>query len=104
MTSTEGLSELSPKITESSKMSNKEIREEYFNQLCSWLTTVNGYQCFYNKLQQESLKNNYQQISKTSSEGSRELPDVRPEATTAGPSQFVGIVFFLNVKMFKNHE
>lgn len=79
-----------PKDTQNSKMTNKEIREEYFNQLRSWLTTVNSYQCYYNKIQQESLQNNYQKVFKNPTEIPRDVPNVS-ETPTVGPSQFVGM-------------
>lgn len=82
-----------PKATQNSKMSNKEIREEYFNQLRSWLTTVNSYQCYYNKIQQESLQNNYQQVLKNPTEVTRDVPNVS-EIPTVEPNQFVGMYYY----------
>lgn len=72
---------------------NKEIREEYFNQLRSWLTTVNNYQCYYNKFQQESLQNNYQQILKNPTETPRDAPNTVPETSTVNTNQFSGIFY-----------
>jgi len=86
------------KSTNNSTMTNKEIREEYFKQLRSWLTTVNNYQCYYNLFQQELLKNNYQPNSVNPTGDSRDIPTVIPETeieteteTTAESTQFVGI-------------
>jgi len=49
-----------PNETKGSKMTNKECREEYFKKLRKWLNTVNTYQCYYKKLQENSAKNNRQ--------------------------------------------
>lgn len=80
-----------PKDTQNSKMTNKEIREEYFNQLRSWLSTVNIYQCYYNKIQQESFQNNYQ-VLKNPIEITKNVPNVS-ETPTVGPNQFVGMSY-----------
>lgn len=72
---------------------NKEIREEYFNQLRSWLTTVNNYQCYYNKLQQECLQKNYQQVPKNPTEAPRNASNTVPESSTVNPNQFSGIFY-----------
>jgi len=82
-----------PKDTKNDKMTNKEIREEYFKQLRSWLTTVNSYQCYYNKLQRESLQNDRRRVTTKNPTAAiaTGMPNVTPEAPTAGPVQFVGI-------------
>ncbi|XP_022169880.1 uncharacterized protein LOC111033454 [Myzus persicae] len=80
------------KDTNNSKLTSKEIREEYFNQLRSWLNTVNSYQCYYNKLQRESFQNNYRQVLKNTNEVPKVVPNAVPnvrETTTV--NQFVGI-------------
>lgn len=78
------------------KKTNKEIREEYFNQLRSWLATVNSYQCFYNELQQKSLEHYYQQDLNNTTEVTKNdvqntVPEVVPETQTAEPNQFTGM-------------
>lgn len=87
----------SPKDTDdksNTKITNKEIREEYFNKLRSWLTTVNSYECYYNKLQQELLQNNYQQFLKGSStEVPRDISNDSSETPTVGSNQFEGISY-----------
>ncbi|XP_060834869.1 protein FAM8A1-like [Rhopalosiphum padi] len=87
MTSSENKS--SSKDSNNSKLTNKEIREEYFNQLRSWLSTVNSYQCYYNKLQQEFLQKNYRQVLKNPNEVPKVVPNAVPE--TPSVNQFVGI-------------
>lgn len=82
------------KDTNNSKLTSKEIREEYFNQLRSWLNTVNSYQCYYNKLQRESFQNNYRQVLKNTNEVPKVVPNAVPnvrETTTV--NQFVGMYY-----------
>ncbi|XP_060868832.1 protein FAM8A1-like [Metopolophium dirhodum] len=79
------------KDTDNSKLTIKEIREEYFNQLRSWLNTVNSYQCYYNKLQRESFQNNYQQVLKNPNEVPKVVPNVVRETPAVERNQFVGI-------------
>lgn len=71
------------------KVTNKDIRENYFNQLRSWLITVNNYQCYYNKLQQDSLQK-LQKVSKNTTEVPREVPNSTIE-TSSDSNQFVGM-------------
>jgi len=78
----------SHKDDQNSKMTSKERREKYFTELRSWLRTVNSYECYYNKLQRESLEK-YQKDLRPS-EAPREVSNNVPETTTVGPSQFVG--------------
>jgi len=80
-----------PKDDKNSKITNNRSREEYFNQLRSWLTTVNSYQCYYNKLQRESLQNNHQRVIRNPSEIIKNVPNVGPETQTAALDQFVGM-------------
>lgn len=40
---------------------NEEIREEYFDKLRMWLTTVHGCQLYYSQLQHDLLLEQYQQ-------------------------------------------
>lgn len=75
--------------THNTNKTNQEIREEYFNKLQSWLTTVNSYQCYYNKLQQDSLQN-YLQVPKNATKVPSNVPNAAPEAPTVEPVQFVG--------------
>jgi len=99
MTSSENKS--SSKDSNNSKLTNKEIREEYFNQLRSWLSTVNSYQCYYNKLQQEFLQKNYRQVLKNPNEVPKVVPNAVPE--TPSVNQFVGMNhshIILNNKLF----
>lgn len=77
------------KDNQNPKMTSKERREKYFTELRSWLHTVNSYECYYNKLQRESLEK-YQKVLKRPSEAPREVSDNVPETTTVGPNQFVG--------------
>lgn len=79
----------SPKDVKTSVMTSKERREKYFTELRTWLRTVNSYECYYNKLQQQSLEKN-QKVSKSPSELPRDVPNVVPETSTVGPNQFVG--------------
>lgn len=85
------------KDTNNSKLTNKEIREEYFNQLRSWLNTVNSYQCYYNKFQRESFQNNYRQVSKNPNEVPKVVPNVTPNVVRETPAvernQFVGMFY-----------
>lgn len=78
------------------KKTNKEIREEYFNQLRSWLAKVNNYQCFYNELQQKLLQNHYQQVLKNDTNVPKNVipnavPEVVPESQATAPNRFVGM-------------
>lgn len=84
-------------IPNSKKMkSKKELREEYFNQLRAWITMMNTYQFYYNKLQQEALLSKYQQISKNSTEPRpRNGTNNVPETPTVDPNQFCGIFYCL---------
>jgi len=97
----------SSKDSKNSKLTSKEIREEYFNQLRSWLYTVNSYQCYYNKLQQEILQKKDHQVLKNSNEVPKVVPKVVPNAVPPVPetaetasvehNQFVGrYKLFLN--------
>ncbi|KAL5243623.1 hypothetical protein ACI65C_011033 [Semiaphis heraclei] len=79
------------KDNKNSKLTNKETREEYFNQLRSWLNTTNSYQCYYNKLQQEFFQNNYQQVLKKPNEVPKPANNVVRETPTVERNQFVGI-------------
>ncbi|KAE9526201.1 hypothetical protein AGLY_013832 [Aphis glycines] len=87
----------SSKNSNNSKLTSKEIREEYFNQLRSWLYTVNSYQCYYNKLQQEFLQKNDHQVLKNPKEVPKVVPNAVPpvsettETPSVEPNQFVGI-------------
>lgn len=83
---------LASKDTENNKMTSKEIREEYFNQLRSWLITVNSYQCYYNKLQQKSLQNIHERVATKNPTAAItiDVPNVIPETPAAEPVQFVG--------------
>lgn len=81
------------KDTKNSKLTSKEIREEYFNQLRSWLNTVNSYQCYYNKLQRESFQNNYQKVLKNSKEVPKPANDAVRETPTVEHNQFVGMSY-----------
>lgn len=76
--------------TQNTNKTNKEIREEYFNKLRSWLTTVNSYQCYYNKFQQDSLQN-YLQVPKNTIKVPSHVPNAVPETPTVGPVQFIGL-------------
>lgn len=101
MTSSENKS--SSKDSNNSKLTSKEIREEYFNQLRSWLYTVNSYQCYYNKLQQEFLQKNDHQVLKNPNEVPKVVSNAVPpvpgtaETPSVGHNQFVGrYELFLN--------
>jgi hypothetical protein len=81
---------------QNNKKTNKEIREEYFNQLRCWLATVNSYQCFYNELQQKSLQSYYQQVPNNTTEVPKDntpntVPEVVPETQTTEPNHFAGM-------------
>ncbi|XP_025196320.1 protein FAM8A1-like [Melanaphis sacchari] len=76
---------------DSNKLTNKEAREEYFDQLRLWLNTVNSYHCYYNKLQQEFLQKNYQQVLKKSNEVPKVVPNAVPVTPTVERDQFVGM-------------
>lgn len=77
--------------TKNTKKSNKEIREEYFNKLRSWLSTVNNYQCYYNKLQQDLIKKKNKQVSKNPTAIPKVVPNNVPETPNIGSTQFVGM-------------
>lgn len=81
------------KDNKNSKLTNKETREEYFNQLRSWLNTTNSYQCYYNKLQQEFFQNNYQQVLKKPNEVPKPANNVVRETPTVERNQFVGMFY-----------
>jgi len=76
-----------------SKLTNKEIREEYFNQLRLWLDTVNSYQCYYNKLQREFFQKNNPQVLKKPKEVPKPANNVVPETPTVERNQFVGMFY-----------
>ncbi|VVC40021.1 RDD [Cinara cedri] len=81
-----------PMPTEDGK-SNKEIRENYFKQLRSWMNTVNSYQCYYNKLQEDLVPKKTKQVPKSPIEVPNPpipVPNV-PETPNVTSTQFVGI-------------
>lgn len=98
-------------VTNNVKMTNKEIREEYFNQLRSWLHTVNTYECNFNKFQQELFKKKYQTIPKTPNEVPRNnvrvpnsanaTPEMA-EPSNVGSNQFEGVpcIYIINYTEF----
>ncbi|XP_050536130.1 uncharacterized protein LOC126902671 [Daktulosphaira vitifoliae] len=73
------------------KMTNKQIREDYFDQLRSWLTTVHNYQICYNHLQQESLKTFQKQNNSNSlKRDSIPTPTCTEQEATIDPNKFQG--------------
>lgn len=77
----------SPESTQ--KLSNKEIREIYFDQLRCWMTTVNSYESFYNKLQEYSLPNEQNSLN-DSADVPTEVSNSEPEPPSVVPVRFVG--------------
>ncbi|XP_025207567.1 protein FAM8A1 [Melanaphis sacchari] len=89
MTSSENKSP--SKDSKNTQLTNKEAREEYFDKLRLWLTTVNSYQLYYNKLQQESLQKYYNEVLKKANEVPKVVPDAIPETPSVELNQFTGM-------------
>lgn len=83
------------KNSPNSQKTNKERREEYFNQLRAWITMMNIYQHYYNNLQQICLQNQFKQLPNDPKETPEDIPKTVPEMREViHNDQIEGIFYF----------